>query len=1296
MITTRTTTLKFLLPRKAPPWMTFLTLIGMILIHATPISPLRASIHPQFNLLSTLPSIPPPQQFPPTPHHTNHLSPLLHHFPSPNRHHPSILTYQTHCTFHPTPKASPSTSLHTNRHLSAHPFTAQLETYVIQYEFPRRKIIRTPHNTIIHPYASASKPHHHHYHHNFSPSSTPNHHRRNQITTQLNISQLHSIHPSLPHTMAEDPPPPTFVDLNTITDPVVRAQIDQLLFPTIPTDAQAAHPTYAAIASNDPSNQYPNPNDTETINDDADDDDNTPYTVVQNRTQPRRPPSTQGISGVISASSDLWNEHENTRILNHDDLNNQRRRITEGRVYSVHDVTRLSTWIKFYFPTVIPTLPVAPNIIQQELAIDHLITLAHLDFTIDRIFIGTLTQPFNFDNIQCFLGFAALSPATTLTYGTSQANTRTALTHLYTLANRLHRLFRDPAHSRSTTTTSLTTIPPLLPHVTFKLPHVNHHTENIAFIISGLPPQVPHNDVATLRELAADIFRSITATYTSTTNARTLPPILLRHTSRFHINQILSVRSWSATIPPSSINSRGRGRGRRAHQTTTERLLTLVTATTVNPAIDLINLISTLDPNHDTPFSICGGKLDITLIPYHILPRSNTPTFLPFLQQIRTANTANYSMSHVRIVRDLPINQRTISTPSHITRMVQNTPLCRAIVVNLQNGRTEPSITCLLEHSTDTTINSNTELFANLARTITEFDISPKPPSHNAQLRHHFPSTISTTTTSPSVSSPPTTHQFGQSLPTTISTNASSLRYHALPNPAGGIAYAGVYKGHFDHDSYRIIAEHVSYPYFKSFPTEWEAMGYFQLFFPQCNTRAKILFLNYNAPMESSNMNNPSPRLRQLIGTPTPNPRVRTLFDPDTLEPFIVLSRQAASRRMQEQGLTPIDSFDFLPADYPREFHSPADLPIDLSQLPTQPNHTYNTTTPSNTNVSSLFNTILATTTPDDDNMSQLSLHTQTSLHIHHDQYTPTHASTPIPKRARTTTPSDRSITTIDHHANLATLKSPSYPTHIAFITPILTTKEDITTIITTHSNVTISNSIYFAPIITNHDTKLCYITVQEPEHITEVTALLLSHYPASAPRTLITLPSFLFTPQTIDTTPPPHTLLPTNCRVIQCPLYNNGIEEPPPTNALPLIQNLHHHGQGIHSDLYHTTSDTTLATIGWFKCCSNCPNLSFGEDLANNHRQQCTTYNHNSSTNDDSNNLQRDQHSSLDDDQSTTTHNSDIELSQTSLFESCPPNHHYDLQSLIDSNASPAIINAQILRWHASNAPNNEYDDDL
>lgn len=183
--------------------------------------------------------------------------------------------------------------------------------------------------------------------------------------------------------------------------------------------------------------------------------------------------------------------------------------------------------------------------------------------------------------------------------------------------------------------------------------------------------------------------------------------------------------------------------------------------------------------------------------------------------------------------------------------------------------------------------------------------------------------------------------------------------------------------------------------------------------------------------------------------------------------------------------------------------------------------------------------------------MSQLSLHTQTSLSIQ--------PASPIPKRPRTNITFDSSTTTTTtHHAathHAATTAAPPVtytnpnPRHIAFITPITTTKVDIISTISTistASSLTIDPSIHFTPTLHNRDTKLTYITTIHPDHTDPITTILRHHYPNSEPRLLMSIPPTVTTPQTLDFTPPAHTAIPTNCRITQCPFYNNGFEEAP------------------------------------------------------------------------------------------------------------------------------------------------------
>jgi hypothetical protein len=185
---------------------------------------------------------------------------------------------------------------------------------------------------------------------------------------------------------------------------------------------------------------------------------------------------------------------------------------------------------------------------------------------------------------------------------------------------------------------------------------------------------------------------------------------------------------------------------------------------------------------------------------------------------------------------------------------------------------------------------------------------------------------------------------------------------------------------------------------------------------------------------------------------------------------------------------------------------------------------------------------------------------------------------------------------------------------------------------------------------------------------------------------------------------------LPTNCRIIQCPLYNDGFEQPPPDNNTTFFHDLHQHGIGIHSDLIKKTQDETLAIIGWTRCCTECDQYLFGSVITNEHRKQCNTYQttqtYNTILRDNTHNTEDDDilpdspHESYNSDTSEDllqSNNADnVELSQTSLFDSCPTNRHQDLQVLLNLNTTPASINAKILRWHAeaSNVDTNTYDD--
>lgn len=228
---------------------------------------------------------------------------------------------------------------------------------------------------------------------------------------------------------------------------------------------------------------------------------------------------------------------------------------------------------------------------------------------------------------------------------------------------------------------------------------------------------------------------------------------------------------------------------------------------------------------------------------------------------------------------------------------------------------------------------------------------------------------------------------------------------------------------------------------------------------------------------------------------------------------------------------------------------------------------------------------------------------------------------------------------------------------------------------------------ISFAPTITNHNWKIAYVRINTPEHITTILTLLNTHFQDSYPQIIhhTSLPSLLTSIPTLDTSPPAnqHINVPTNCRVKQCPLYNMGIEETIDNNDLPtFFNNQENHGLGIHNDLLNRTPLETLESIGWFQCCFDCSSLHFGDTSINTHRETCPAFLASINPPPPTPPPTITDDSEMADTSNITKATSTHELTHALLFDSCPRQHHTELQTLIDNNTPQASINAQIIKW--------------
>jgi hypothetical protein len=162
------------------------------------------------------------------------------------------------------------------------------------------------------------------------------------------------------------------------------------------------------------------------------------------------------------------------------------------------------------------------------------------------------------------------------------------------------------------------------------------------------------------------------------------------------------------------------------------------------------------------------------------------------------------------------------------------------------------------------------------------------------------------------------------------------------------------------------------------------------------------------------------------------------------MQPFIVLSRQAATQSMISQGKSRSDSFDFLPDNHPRIFNSPKDLPITFKIQQSAPSHPI--MQHEIINLQNLLSHVKSPNQNNDDSTSTISHQTKV-LHIQ-----PPHSITTLTPKCQCVV-SACSIFTTDHQHLLTTTTL----LYIKIKIPITTTAQDILTHIFTNNT---SNSI--------------------------------------------------------------------------------------------------------------------------------------------------------------------------------------------------------------------------------------------
>ncbi len=549
------------------------------------------------------------------------------------------------------------------------------------------------------------------------------------------------------------------------------------------------------------------------------------------------------------------------------------------------NINRKVVWFRMHIATDAEiNEDITPTLYEHEKIVDSIIAALDLDFPVDIAWIRPKDKPFTLNNKSYISTYVALTPNLT-----TPCKERAFLQNLGTLEENLIQLFLDPEILRDPDPGAM------INHYHFTIPAVNDYDEHLQFFIEGIDTSIVfksarNEETATQRELAAEIFRAFVVTYKETFPTKALPPSIANIRDLHSVSSIISTRN--SYFPDSKNNIIG-----LAFSTHNEKSDTLLTA-----------LIELCTENNRT-LNIGGSKIPITL---HLLPlpkdsRKDT------LNRIIETNKNMANSKQFKIIKDIPSPPSILDDPSLTTILANSLKNCIGICINLKYGRSNPTLCCIhLLKLTSTQISQDsitTTLHQVLSSrglaTTTQANISPPPPLTHTQI------TRGRGRGKPPLSSP---SKLNKNLPIYTTVTIKNRKYYPIINGIGGIATANIYYGHWEDDGIINLVHGVSQSVHRSSDTYSGAMAQFTLWYSHCDTQEKIDFMNLNAIMEASNLNNPCPPLRQQYGpyVHDPDNTLNQTWTLNTVDPVILQLRTMASERMRSTNRSPTDCYDFL------------------------------------------------------------------------------------------------------------------------------------------------------------------------------------------------------------------------------------------------------------------------------------------------------------------------------------------------------------------------------------------------
>ena len=291
-----------------------------------------------------------------------------------------------------------------------------------------------------------------------------------------------------------------------------------------------------------------------------------------------------------------------------------------------------------------------------------------------------------------------------------------------------------------------------------------------------------------------------------------------------------------------------------------------------------------------------------------IYPASSGTEKDKILREVIKANNASVDKHKVVVLRPIRLSEKACSRKA-LTKIAGAVANCRGVFLNLKDGRSQPSLTILVDFDRQDVPTETKILATILGRYPT---LKPPPPVTGApshEAGRGWGETGRGSGRGRGRGRGQQTSKFFKAQTANIASRKDGdVKFHSCPNPGGGIYNAGIYRGKWNDDNIRLLNHRVSFPENEAFATMEQAFAHFRRYYPEITDYRQIVEMNRNADMYSSNLNNPSALIRDLVGNyQTQRLHLKEVFDNENLEPAVRALREATTARRLKLN-APIES----------------------------------------------------------------------------------------------------------------------------------------------------------------------------------------------------------------------------------------------------------------------------------------------------------------------------------------------------------------------------------------------------